>query len=311
MRLIEQGRVAVVLPLAGSNSRGGSVPRALVHLNGPEWTILNMMGEDLAAIRNAVCPTLRVCAITSRTHHEKIQKAISQAEKFGFSDDRFQVIEAESRPLEYNGQKLTDRTGEPIYTAFGHGDIPRAMHRHLDVLEQSGVKYLFYCHMNPLEHFLDPAFIGLAVAESHQTAVKMVAPDQAKAFMGRVAQTDNGRLICLAHHHREQHGDRWNKLHGNLGTKFFTIDIFKEAAMKALPKYTVRHYLQQPGLPAVIPKIETSILDVLNLSPDLGALEVESSVEHVSLKDLDDPQFRVAIRLRVERGLGRPLGWEL
>jgi hypothetical protein len=36
LRAIKEGKVAVVLPLAGSNSRGGSVPRALVHLNGPE-----------------------------------------------------------------------------------------------------------------------------------------------------------------------------------------------------------------------------------------------------------------------------------
>jgi UDP-N-acetylglucosamine pyrophosphorylase len=270
-----------------------------------------MMGKDLAAIRKAVCPGLRVCAITSRASHERIQKAISQAKQFGFSDEHFHVIEAESRPLEYNGKRLTDQTGAPIYTAFGHGDIPRAMRHHLDLLEESGVQCLFYCHMNPLEHVLDPAFIGLAVAEGHQTAVKMVAPDHAKEFMGRVAQTDDGRLICLAHHHREQHGDRWNMLHGNLGTKFFTVDIFKEAAMRELPRYTVKHYLQQPGLPASVPKIETSILDVLNLSNDLGALQVDPIVEHASLKALDDRDLRSAIAARAKRGLGRPLGWNL
>jgi UDP-N-acetylglucosamine pyrophosphorylase len=279
---IRRGEVAVILPLGGLNTRGGGRCRALVDMAHTTITPLDIHGSALSAIRSALCRDLTVVLITSRRYHDDIHSAVANRGFYGFSPDRFVLVEAPSIPLIHEGNPVLDGEGSPIAVPGGHGEVPRVLTDLFPELEARGVKYINYSHVsNLLEHLLDPLFVGYCIDQGVGSAVKVVSANRARPHMGRVGERADGMVVCVPHHDAQGY-ENWRELHGNLGGKFFVLSLFKECAHRSLPTYTVPHFLSH-GHPLgvdVVLKQETSILDVLNLCQKLRPFEVDADKEY-------------------------------
>lgn len=309
LETVRQGKVAVVTPLGGVNSRGGTQCRALVDLAGTGLTLLDIHGQALNTLRRAFCPGLTVVVTTSHQFHMQIVEALERRNYFEFPDGQFLLAQAESSPLVFEGRPVLDARGMPVYVAGGHGETPRVIEPHYQALARRGVQYLYYFHLtNILDNILDPAFLGSSISRGLGSAVKVVDPQEARSHMGRVG-LKAGTMVSIPHHDSRSHSN-WSALHGNLGSKFFRLDRFREAAEAQFPLYEVAHYLgaRFSGYPETIHKHETSILDVLNFCRPLGVMEVKFQTDYVPYKSADLATLRSALEYRLRLGLGTPLG---
>ncbi|KAJ1961436.1 UDP-N-acetylglucosamine pyrophosphorylase, partial [Dispira parvispora] len=175
LKLIAQGKVAVILMAGGQGTRlGSALPKGCYDINLPSHSSLFQLQalriRRLQALAAETYPEYAATAVipwaimTSGPTRANTEAHFVQHQYFGLESRNVIFFNQGTLPcLSFDGKMLLEAKDKLAVAPDGNGGIYAALHRHnvIDSLKQRGVTYVHsYCVDNCLVRVADPVFIG-------------------------------------------------------------------------------------------------------------------------------------------------------
>ncbi len=175
MRLLEQGRAAMVVLNGGMATRFGGRVKGVVDAL-PGRSFLGLQADRLARLASPA-PLL---VMNSRATEPATRAHLEQNGWFGLGEaDVFCFLQSGAPRLTPEGDLFRDADGAISIYGPGHGDLLPSLRRSgaLEWLLDRGVEYLLMANVDNLGGSLDPHLLGTFAASGDEMMVEVVAKD--------------------------------------------------------------------------------------------------------------------------------------
>lgn len=304
-RLLEQGRVAMVLVAGGQATRlGFDLPKGCFPI-GPVSgrSLFEIHAARIAAIGRRTGRVPLWFIMTSPANHEATQEFFVKNRHFGLPKDRIVFFPQATVPaFDRDGRLALETPSRLFKNPNGHGGSLWALSSSgfLDRCMAEGVEHLYYWQVdNPLARIGDPLFLGLHHLDPESgMSTKIVKKRDAGEKVGVLARR-NGRTLCVEYSDlpvdlRDARNDGGELLFraGNIAIHALRVDFVKSLTRGGLrlPWHRAEKKIQMldadgarveaPGI-----KFETFIFDALPLSESSVTLEALREDEFAPVKN--------------------------
>ncbi|KAJ3272026.1 UDP-N-acetylglucosamine pyrophosphorylase [Borealophlyctis nickersoniae] len=324
MKLIGEGKVAVILLAGGQGTRlGSSEPKGCYDINLPSHkTLFQMQAERIIRMqklaekyangKEVVIPWYVMTSGPTRAATEAFFKSKNY---FGLRTENIFFFNQGVLPaFGTDGKILMESKFAPAVAPDGNGGIYAALLREgvIADLERRGTPYVHaYCVDNCLVKVADPVFIGYCVSKNAECGAKVVPKTHAEEPVGVICQR-NGRYAVVEYSEIDpsiaaQKDPKTGALvynAANIVNHFYTTDFLRRIksfesqleyhiARKKIPHVDVTTgQTIKPTSPNGI-KLELFIFDVFPFTDRFAVLEVQRKEEFSPLKNAtgaDSPQ---------------------
>ncbi|KAJ1659777.1 UDP-N-acetylglucosamine pyrophosphorylase [Dispira simplex] len=317
LKLIAQGKVAVILMAGGQGTRlGSALPKGCYDINLPSHSSLFQLQalriRRLQALAAETYPEHAATAVipwaimTSGPTRANTEAHFVQHQYFGLESSNVIFFNQGTLPcLSFEGKMLLVAKDKLAVAPDGNGGIYAALHRHnvIDNLKQRGITYVHsYCVDNCLVRVADPVFIGYCVESGASCGAKVVPKSAWDEPVGVICRKNQAFAVVeyseisseMAQMTRED--GRLVYGAGNIANHFYTLDFLDRIPQLAenlefhVAKKKIKHLdpatgeQVSPSKPSGI-KLEQFVFDVFPLTNKLAVFEVARQDEFSPLKN--------------------------
>ncbi len=175
--LISAGRVAAFVVAGGEGTRlGFDGPKGCFGVTPIKHkSLFAVFAEQLLAAGRRYGSAIPWYVMTSQANDDATREFFADNEFFGLERrDVFFFTQGQMPVVDFSGKILLVGKGQIAFSGEGHGGCLNALHRSgaLDDMSRRGIEYISYFQVdNPLNHCIDPLFIGLTdLAEADMSA---------------------------------------------------------------------------------------------------------------------------------------------
>lgn len=288
--LLARGQVAVLMLAGGRSRRMGGIFRGDVPV-GPvtDRTVLDLHGEQIAAVRARRSPDLKWIILTSASTNTNVRRALNRRAHYGLSVDDVWLLQQQSLPvLTKDLTPVRSADGTLICAPTGHGGVLDAVRRSdvVDRLLDLGVKHLFaFQYPNAMEEICDTHLLGIHSRGAYDATVKGVAETAAEEQVGHLIEV-SGRVEVVEYHALatpEQR--RWlETMPMNSGTSVWSLSFLQRCVRRGtqLPFWALPH--AEVGVEAPAWRLEQFLFDLLPLCDTSGAVVVPRAGHYAAIK---------------------------
>ncbi|KAI8812597.1 nucleotide-diphospho-sugar transferase [Cladochytrium replicatum] len=316
LRLISQGKVAVLLLAGGQGTRlGSSAPKGCYDIQLPSHkSLFQLQGErilrlqkvakdDTGASADVVIPWYVMTSAPTRAATESFFR---EHKFFGLKEENVFFFNQGILPAFSNEGKILLETKSSVAVApDGNGGIYAALRKEgvIADLERRGIPYIHaYCVDNCLVKVADPVFIGAMVERNADSGVKVVPKAYASEPVGVICRR-NGRFGVVEYSEIDPKMAEQTKPDGslvfnaaNVANHYYTLDFLKKIDAKEdelefhVAKKKIKHVEVatgaeiKPEKPNGI-KLELFIFDVIPFAERFAVLENARNEEFSPLKN--------------------------
>lgn len=324
--LISAGRVAAVVVAGGEGTRlGFDGPKGCFPVTPVRHKALfQVFAEQLLAAGQRYGSSVPWYIMTSRANDAATREFFISNDFFGLDRrDVFFFTQGRMPVVDLNGKILLADNGRIAFSGEGHGGCLNALHRSgaLDDMADRGIEYISYFQVdNPLNHCIDPLFIGLTAGSGAEMSAKAVPKREPMEKLGNFCTVD-GKVTVIEYSDLPEEMARATKTDGSLvfGSGSIAIHILSRRfverltaeercelpfhrAVKKVP------YIDLPAGTAIKPaepnavKFERFIFDAMPLAGKVVVLETLRSEEFSPVKNATgEGSHATSIRDQVRR----------
>ncbi|KAI9334408.1 nucleotide-diphospho-sugar transferase [Obelidium mucronatum] len=317
VKLIAQGKVAVILLAGGQGTRlGSSAPKGCYDIGLPSGkSLFQLQGERILAIQRLAAkthPELAATAIvpwyvmTSEPTRAGTENFFKEHKYFGLSESQVMFFNQGVLPaFTMDGKILLESKGLVSTAPDGNGGIYKALKKEgvLSDLERRGIPYVHaYCVDNCLVKVADPIFIGYCVSKNTGCGVKVVPKRSHDEPVGVVCLREK-KFSVVEYSEIPQELSKLTSADGhlvyraaNIANHFYTtaflngIDAMENSMEFHVAKKKIKH-VDLSTNEVVVPtanngiKLELFIFDVFPHCEKLAVLETARNEEFSPLKN--------------------------
>ncbi|KAI8583425.1 hypothetical protein K450DRAFT_103661 [Umbelopsis ramanniana AG] len=316
MKLISEGKVAVILMAGGQGTRlGSSAPKGCYDINLPSHkSLFQLQAERILRLQNLAkemygvnCESVIPWYImTSGPTHEPSYQFFKANKFFGLKEENVTFFQQGTLPcLTMEGKILLETKHRVAIAPDGNGGIYQALHKEgvIKSLKDRGIEFSHcYCVDNCLARVADPTFIGYCASKSTDCGVKVVGKSSPDEPVGVVCLRDQ-KYGVVEYSEISQEVSEMRKPDGslafgaaNIATHFFSTQFLERVpefadeleyhiAKKKIPSVDLKNGdLLAPKTPNGM-KLECFVFDVFAYAHNLSVLQVNRLDEFSPLKN--------------------------
>ncbi|KAI8580820.1 hypothetical protein K450DRAFT_186562 [Umbelopsis ramanniana AG] len=316
LKLIAEGKVAVILMAGGQGTRlGSSAPKGCYDINLPSGkTLFQLQAERILKVQELARARFQVkdqvvvpwYIMTSGPTHAPTFSFFEQNNYFGLDKSNVIFFEQGTLPcLTMDGKILLEEKGKVAIAPDGNGGIYRALHSKgvIASLKERGILYSHcYCVDNCLARVADPVFIGYSASKKSDCGVKVVGKSKPEEPVGVVCLKDK-KYGVLEYSEISKELSEMRRPDGTLAFNAANIvnHLFSTAFLERVPDFAheleyhiakkkIKHTDLESGeqiAPKAINgmKMECFVFDVFPYAHNLSVLEVARKEEFSPLKN--------------------------
>lgn len=304
-RLIEEGKVGVILVAGGQGSRlGFDGPKGclpVAPLSGK--TLFRLHAEKIAALSAQHGPPVPWYIMVSQANAAATRESFVRNLYFGLPPETVFFLEQAMLPaVDDEGKLVLETTARVFLSPNGHGGVFDAFRRSgaLQDASRRGLEHLFYFQVdNVLIRIADPVFMGLHALGGSDYSLKLLRKTGPREKLGVVVVGEDGRhrLIeysDLTEEEAERRGPDGELVYwaGSPAIHAFRLDFFRRVAEGSieLPYHVARKKVptvDDAGRPTEVlgRKFESFVFDALPFASRVLNLEVLREEEFAPVKN--------------------------
>ncbi|MDY7009203.1 MAG: UDPGP type 1 family protein [Planctomycetota bacterium] len=308
--LISTGRVAGFVVAGGEGTRlGFDGPKGCFPVTPVRHkSLFQVFAEQILSAVRRYGATIPWYIMTSQTNDGATREFFNENNYFGLNRrDVFLFTQGQMPVTDLNGKILLSDKGSIAFSGEGHGGCLSALRQSgaLDDMAARGIEYISYFQVdNPLNHCIDPLFIGLTADVCAEMSAKAIPKRGPMEKLGNFCMVD-GKVTVIEYSDLPEEAARQTKRDGSLVFSSGSIAIhilsrrFVERltadghcrlpfhrAIKKSAYIDPSGTLVEPAEPNAV-KFERFVFDAMPLAEKVVVLETLRSEEFSPVKNAD------------------------
>ncbi len=239
--LISAGQVAAVVVAGGEGTRlGFDGPKGCFPATPVKHkTLFHIFAEQILSAARHHGSTIPWYIMTSQTNDAGTRKFFADNDFFGLGHrDVFFFTQGRMPVVDLSGKILLVGKGRIAFSGEGHGGCLNALHRSgaLNDMAERGIEYISYFQVdNPLNHCIDPLFIGLTAGSGADMSAKAIPKSGPMEKLGNFCTVD-GKVTVIEYSDLPEESARATRPDGSLvfGSGSIAIHILSRRFVERL-----------------------------------------------------------------------------
>jgi len=313
MRLISEGKVAVLVLAGGQGSRlGSSDPKGMYDIKLPSHkSLFQFQGEKISRLQSLVAKRFSKDSViipwyvmTSPATHTQTEGFFVKHNYFGLKKENILFFQQGVLPAMTPEGKVVMESKSKVFVApDGNGGLYRALKDKgiLEDMNKRGIKWISqYCVDNILSKLADPTFIGYSAEVNANVTCKSVKKVDPEEKVGLLVMKNNKPTVVEYSEipielmkKKDDNGELFLRA-GHICINCFSISFLEKAASE----YKTKFHIAKKKIPTIDEKgnlfnptkengwkLEQFIFDPFEYSPNVFVFEVPREQEFSALKN--------------------------